>query len=301
VFKIRHYQSPDKMTALKLMENKDRQSSERQRGELRLVRKYLINSVNQDRKHPNIVRIMDAFEIEKSRMWGSYLAIHMELCEDNLEYFLRQRKDEGTNLEASQIYCILMQILSGLQFCHEQGFAHRDLKPANGTSPPLSSIIRSDSVVVLYTMEGCNEHPEESNKRFLLTDFGLSRPVDDDKSGISSGRCGTGGYRAPEVFEGRYGKRTDMFSFGCVMMDVATTGRQRAFKEDYEIRRYKEEDPKYPLPLLRAGWDTGLDDLTLRSFNKWFRECLDRIPRARPRAADLLAKMAKRFKEATED
>jgi len=162
-------------------------------------------------------------------------------------------------------------------------------------------VIPSDNAAVLYTMEGCNEHPEESKQRFLLTDFGLSRPVDDDENGFSSGRCGTGGYRAPEVFDGRYGKRTDMFSFGCVMMDVATTGRQRAFKEDYAIRRYRDEDPNYPLPLLRAGWNTGLDDLTLRSFNKWFKECLDRNARARPRAADLLARMAKKLKEAAED
>lgn len=119
---------------------------------------------------------------------------------------------------------------------------------------------------------------------------------------MTEGRFGTGGYRAPEVFDGKYGKRTDMFSFGCVMMDIASMGMQRAFREDYEIRRYKEGDPQYPVRLLKAGRDTlCLDTLTLRSFNRWITECLDRDPKKRPTAAELQAKMEKKLKEASED
>jgi serine/threonine protein kinase len=153
----------------------------------------------------------------------------------------------------------------------------------------------------LYTKEKCYEHPDESEERFLLTDFGLSRPADDEDDLYSSERGGTGGYRAPELFDNKFGKRTDMFSFGCVMMDVASMGTQRAFKEDYEIRRYKEHDPNYPLRLLKTGVNTALDNLTLRDFGRWIGECLQRDPKKRPTAAELQAKMEKKLIAASED
>jgi serine/threonine protein kinase len=111
-------------------------NNERQKSELRIIRKFLIDGVRGLRKHPNIVRIIDAFEIEKSKKEKSLLAIHMELCQDNLEAFVRNRHRAGDNLEASHIYCILIQILSGLRYCHEMGIVHRDLKPANGKHSP---------------------------------------------------------------------------------------------------------------------------------------------------------------------
>jgi serine/threonine protein kinase len=153
----------------------------------------------------------------------------------------------------------------------------------------------------LYTYHGCPQHPEEFEHRFLLTDFGLSRPIRDDEKGVTEGGFGTGGYRAPEVFDGNFEKRTDMFSFGCVMFDVASMGIQRAFNEDYEIRRYKDDYPHFQLRELKSRWDTGLDNLTLRSFNRWIWECLDLDPNKRPKAADLMQRMERRLKEAWED
>jgi len=103
--------------------------------ELKLVRKYLMNDISGKRKHANIVQIMNAFEIEETEKDASLLAIHMELCVDNLDQFLKMKRNDSANLEATQVYCILIQILSGLVYCHERGFAHRDLKPANGCPP----------------------------------------------------------------------------------------------------------------------------------------------------------------------
>jgi serine/threonine protein kinase len=82
------------------------------------------------------VRIINAFEIEGKEQHGSLFAIHMELCVDSLDQFLKMKRNAGENLEADQIYCILIQILSGLVYCHGGGFAHRNLKPANGTRLP---------------------------------------------------------------------------------------------------------------------------------------------------------------------
>jgi serine/threonine protein kinase len=122
----RHFGRPQQ-SALKIMENE-----EHAKRELTLVRKHLIDDLN-GRKHPNIVQIMNAFEIEETEDHDSLLAIHMELCVDNLDQFLKMRRNANENLEATHVYCILIQILSGLAYCHERNFAHRDLKPANGT------------------------------------------------------------------------------------------------------------------------------------------------------------------------
>lgn len=284
---IRHFGRHQ--SALKIMSNEDQAKRE-----LTLVRKHLIDDLNGQRKHPNIVQIMNAFEIEETKDHDSLLAIHMELCVDNLDQFLKMKRNNSDNLEATQVYCILIQILSGLVYCHERNFAHRDLKPANGTAPHQISTL---TIIVLYTYDRCPQHPEDFELRFLLTDFGLSRPIGDDENGVTKEGFGTGGYRAPEVFDGKFGKRTDMFSFGCVMFDVASMGIQRAFTEDYEIRRYKDDYPSVKLRQLKTGWDTGLDNLTLKSFNRWIEECLHLDPNKRPKALALMKRMDRKLQE----
>jgi serine/threonine protein kinase len=70
------------------MDNEDRTKRE-----LTFLRKHLIGDINGGRKHPNIVRIMDAFEIEKTEDHDSLLAIHMEFCDGNLDQFLRMKRN----------------------------------------------------------------------------------------------------------------------------------------------------------------------------------------------------------------
>jgi serine/threonine protein kinase len=154
---------------------------------------------------------------------------------------------------------------------------------------------------VLYTYDGCRQHPEEFEVRFLINDFGLLRPIGDDENGVTKEGFGTGGYRAPEVFDGKFGKKTDMFSFGCVMFDVASMGIQRAFTEDHEIRRYRDDYPNFAVRELKRLWDTELDNLTLKSFNRWIRECLDLDPDRRPEAVELKKRLEMKLIEAYGD
>jgi serine/threonine protein kinase len=153
---------------------------------------------------------------------------------------------------------------------------------------------------VLYTYDRCPQHPEEFEVRFLLTHFGLFRPIDNEEDDVTREGFGTGGYGAAEVFDGKYGKKSDMFSIGCVMFEVASMGLQRAFKEDYEIRRYKDDYPRFALRELKSRWYSGLDNLTLKSFNRWIRECLDLDPDRRPEAAELKKRLERKFNEAYE-
>jgi serine/threonine protein kinase len=70
-----------------------------------------------------------------------YYFIDMELCElslkdyiqrnepsESLPYFVR---DAGAEVTVLQIWNIMRQIASGVEYIHSQGHAHRDIKPVN--------------------------------------------------------------------------------------------------------------------------------------------------------------------------
>lgn len=108
-------------------------------------------------------------------------------------------------------YCA--QIAAALESAHDKGIIHRDLKPAN----------------VNITPEG----------RVKLLDFGLSRPftpasavarADAETDLTSTGKVmGTAAYMSPEQARGKeLDKRTDIWSFGCVLYEVLA--RRKAFR-----------------------------------------------------------------------
>ena len=70
---------------------------------------------------------------------------------------------------------IFIQILSGVQYCHQNLVAHRDLKPEN--------ILIENGIV-------------------KIADFGLSNLMIDGKCLKTS--CGTPNYAAPEVISAKY-------------------------------------------------------------------------------------------------
>ncbi|XP_072996041.1 L-type lectin-domain containing receptor kinase VIII.1-like [Typha latifolia] len=94
---------------------------------------------------------------------------------------------------------ILIGVASALAYLHrecERQVIHRDVKSSN---------------IML-----------DENYHARLGDFGLARQVDHDKSPDATVAAGTMGYLAPEyLLTGRATEKTDVFSFGAVVLEVA--------------------------------------------------------------------------------
>jgi eukaryotic-like serine/threonine-protein kinase len=126
------------------------------------------------------------------------------------------QKLAGGALPSGEALGVASQIAAGLEAAHGVGIIHRDLKPSNVK-------VRPDGTV-------------------KVLDFGLARMADDpaaaDTTGaptITSGGTGTGivlgtaAYMSPEQARGKpLDKRTDVFSFGCLVYECLTG--QRAFR-----------------------------------------------------------------------
>ncbi|KAG9401410.1 hypothetical protein AC1031_009271 [Aphanomyces cochlioides] len=98
--------------------------------------------------------------------------------------------------------CLLaLDIIEGLVFIHERNIIHRDLKSRN---------------VLLHDTDDLDARRVGAK----LTDFGLSRKIENDNESMS---CGVGTYRwmAPEVFLGtHYTTAVDVYSFGMILSEL---------------------------------------------------------------------------------
>jgi len=130
--------------------------------------------------HPNIIRYYETYNDDE------FFHIIMEYCSGG-ELFQRVITNKFFNeIEASSI---IFKVVSGISHCHSIGIVHRDLKPEN----------------ILY----------ESKAEFSdikLIDFGLSRKfmTDDHLHSV----VGSPYYVAPEVLEGNYGNKCDIWGIG---------------------------------------------------------------------------------------
>ena len=163
--------------------------------------------------HPNIASIYGLEEVDGKR----YLIL--EYIEgDTLEERLRRGA-----LPLDEALPIAKQIAEAIEAAHEKGVIHRDLKPAN----------------VKFTNSGGGGAGEQVK----VLDFGLAKALVDETSTaselahsptiIAGGSptlagvvLGTAGYLSPEQARGRpVDKRTDIFSFGCVLYEMLTGAR----------------------------------------------------------------------------
>jgi serine/threonine protein kinase/Tol biopolymer transport system component len=197
--------------------------------------------------HPNIAVIHDIIEQDDS---SSYLV---------LEYIPGQTLTERiahTPLKLEDALFVGRQIAEALEAAHEKGIVHRDLKPENIK-------ISSDGHV-------------------KILDFGLAKEVMDrsesndpvDSSTTLPGELvGTAPYMSPEQASARpIDKRSDIWSFGCVLFECLTG--KRVFQAEgvtETLASILTEEPDW----------AALPENTPPTIQLLLRKCLNKDPRRR--------------------
>ncbi|GLT69744.1 hypothetical protein SLA2020_418710 [Shorea laevis] len=146
-------------------------------------------------RHRNLVRLQGWCQ-EK----GEILLVYDLMPNGSLDKALFEAR---TPLPWSHRRKILLGVASALTYLHqecENQVIHRDVKTSN-----------------IMLDEGFNAR---------LGDFGLARQVEHDKSPDATVAAGTMGYLAPEyMLTGRATEKTDVFSYGAVVLEVASGRR----------------------------------------------------------------------------
>lgn len=182
--------------------------------------------------HPNVVKLID-----RDQHFYVGISVHelilMEYCAGgNLNGRLNRPSSNTVNVKW------MKQAASGLDYLHEKKVVHRDLKTEN----------------VLLTQ----------TEDIKLADFGLARPFIALKTKTRSWLCddsvlakyymnshvGTPHWMAPEVFEGHYTEKADVFSLSAIFFAIL----QRDFIDLDGKRFYGAfHDRKSPFSVIKVG------------------------------------------------
>ncbi len=178
--------------------------------------------------HPNICTIYQVAE------HGTQPFIVMELLEgetlrDVLLKTIASAGGEKHGLPLEQLLDVALQVAQGLDAAHQKGIIHRDIKPANvfvTTGGQVKILDFGLAKVAAVSAEAVEDPSRE-------TDSDGSAPesvqpainYDLSRTGVA---MGTAGYMSPEQVRGEeLDARTDLFSFGLILFEMATG--QRAF------------------------------------------------------------------------
>lgn len=154
------------------------------------IRKIAVREVKMLKalKHGNLVCLKDVFRRKKK--------LHMVF--EFIDHTVLNELDKyPKGLPTEMVQKITWQVLSAIEFCHQNDVVHRDVKPEN--------ILVSEKLLV------------------KLCDFGFARRLDAPPA-MYTDYVATRWYRAPELLVGdvRYDSKVDVWAIGCLFGEMLT-------------------------------------------------------------------------------
>ena len=200
----------------------------------RVALKFLPEEIASDAK------VLERFEREAraaSTLDHPNICTIHEFGEHEGQPFIAMSLLEGQNLRdeiaarvapfaTDELLHLAIQIGDGLAAAHEKGIVHRDIKPANIFITNRSEVKILDFGLAKLTYAGDRETCQEARFQEVT-----SVPANDLSLSLTGVAMGTAPYMSPEQVRGeKLDARTDLFSFGLVIYEMAT--RKRTFSGD---------------------------------------------------------------------
>jgi len=210
--------------------------------------------------------------IHQSGQVGDFPFLVMELLRgEPLHVRLRRQQ----RLSWPQAVGIGLETAVGLEALHQCDVIHRDIKPSN-----------------IWLQDRSRDRTAHRSERVKILDFGLARTVERDQH-LTVGFLGTAAYTAPEQAASQEGgKRTDLFSLGCVLYEMVTG--QLAFAGPGQLAILEQVKNHHPRPV------SELVPETPPALSQLIEQLLAKDPNLRPASAEEVYRRLSRLTEPAE-